>query len=125
MLAAAPTEPPTEPPREPVVEVPVQVEGWHFAGIPLAAYGSDVGLTLGGALFFYKPLPEHPGELHAVSIGASYTTRGPSSLDVNLGFQRLLGTSLRTHWNLHLADDDQMPYWGEGARLGGLPTPTG
>jgi hypothetical protein len=123
LTVAASQEREHEPPTEPAVEAPVQVEGWHFAGVPLVSYGSDVGLTLGGALFFYKPVPS--GEMHAISIGASYATRGPKSLDVNFGFVRLLGTSLRTHLNLHLGDDDQMPYWGEGARLGGLDVPPG
>lgn len=121
---AASNEPPGEPPDQPVVEA-LQVEGWHFAGIPLAAYGSDVGLTLGGALFLYEPLAEHPGEQRSITFGISYATRGPRSFDANLSFPRLLGTSLATQLNVHVADDDRMPYWGEGAQLGGLGVPTG
>jgi hypothetical protein len=37
----------------------------------------------------------------------------------------ILGTTLQASVNVHAADDDRMPYWGEGARLGGLDTPTG
>ncbi len=113
------------PPDLPVVEAPVQVEGWHFAGVPLVSYASDVGLTLGGALFFYEPLPDHPTEQQAFTVGLSWATRGPHSIDLGWGTRRILGTSLQTGLNVHLHDDPRMPYWGEGARLGGLSTPPG
>jgi hypothetical protein len=127
LLAAVP-EPPEAPddvPREPIVEVPGDVEGWHFAGIPLVAFASDVGLTLGAAVFFYKPVEGYPGASRSATLGFSYATRGPRSADLNLGAQRILGTTLQTFLNFHVGDDDRMPYWGEGARLGGLPTPAG
>jgi hypothetical protein len=101
------------------------VQGWHFAGIPLASYASDVGLTLGGVLLFYKPVKDHPNEMHSLNVGASYATRGPRSIDAGASAVRIFGTSLQSLWNVHLGDDDRMPYWGEGARLGGLATPTG
>jgi hypothetical protein len=111
--------------NEPAIEAPLEIEGWHFAGIPLVSYGSDLGLSIGGALFFYKKLPDHPGEAHFITLSASYATRGPKSLDGSWSQVRIFGTSLRTFWNLHLGDDAQMPYWGEGAALGGLTTPPG
>ncbi len=111
--------------NEPKLQAPGELYGWHFAAIPLVSYGSDVGLTLGGALFFYRPLADHPEEHHFLTLALSYATRGPRSADVGWGLQRLLGTSLRTYFNLRVADDDRMPYWGEGAALGGLPTPAG
>jgi hypothetical protein len=106
-------------------EAPAEPDGWRFAAIPMVSYGSDVGLTLGAGLFLYRPIAEHPGEHQEASISLSYATRGPRSVDVGWGFRRLFGTRLRTRWNVHLADDALMPYWGEGAQLGGLPTPAG
>jgi hypothetical protein len=126
--AASPAPPapkPDDAPREPIVEAPGDLEGWHFAGIPLVAFASDVGLTLGAAVFFYRPIEDHPEARKMATLGFSYATRGPRSGDLTLGTQRLLGTPLQTSLNLHLGDDDRMPYWGEGARLGGLPTPAG
>ncbi len=122
VLSAAGTEP------EPVgtVEIPLQqAPTWHFAAIPLVSYGSDVGLTLGAGLYFYRPVTEHPEELQTASLSASYATRGPRALDGGLGLRRLFGTSLRTMLNVHLGDDDLMPYWGEGSQLGGLDVPAG
>jgi hypothetical protein len=108
-----------EPPPPPVTPT------WHFAALPLVSYGSDVGLTLGGALFLYRPLAEHPSEHDTASLSLSYATRGPRSIDASSGFMRVFGTSLRTFLNVHVGDDDQMPYWGEGAQLGGLLIPSG
>jgi hypothetical protein len=124
ILALALNEP--EPPPETLpTEAVLGVGGWHFAGLPIASYSSDVGLTLGGALYVYRHLAEQPGEHDSMTLSLSYATRGPRALDAGLGLRRLLGTSLRTFWNLHLGDDTLMPYWGEGARLGGLSVPTG
>jgi len=122
--AAAPGEP-EDAPREPIVEAPVDLAGWHFAGIPLVAFTSDIGLTLGAAVFFYKPVEGHPESQRFATLGFSYATRGPRSADLTVGAQRILGTSLQTSLNIHVGDDDRMPYWGEGARLGGDPTPPG
>jgi len=114
----------TSPPDQP--SITGSVEGWHWAGVPIVSYGSDVGFTLGGALFLYAPLPERPSEQrHAITLSLSYATRGPASLDGAWTAKRLLGTSLQTLLNVHLSDDDRMPYWGEGAQLGGLSTPPG
>jgi hypothetical protein len=117
-------EPPVPPQQAPEI-APTEVNGWHFAGIPIAAYASDVGLTLGAALFFYEPIPGHPDEHREFTIGFSYATRGPKAVDMCTRMRRLFGTSLRTVLNLHAGDDELMPYWGEGARLGGLSVPPG
>ncbi len=109
----------------PVVEAPAELDGWRFAGVPLFSYGSDVGLNIGAALFFYKPVPSHPDEQQSFNVGFSYATRGPRAVDAGWGVRRIFGTSLRSGVNLHLGDDPRMPYWGEGARLGGLPVPPG
>ncbi|HET9595546.1 MAG TPA: BamA/TamA family outer membrane protein [Anaeromyxobacteraceae bacterium] len=114
----------TSPPDQP--SITGKIEGWHWAGVPVVSYGSDVGLTLGGALFVYAPFSERPSEQrHSITVSLSYATRGPKSLDGGWTAKRLLGTSLSTMLNLHLSDDGQMPYWGEGAQLGGLSTPPG
>ena len=109
----------------PVVQTPVELDGWRFAAAPAVSYGSDVGLNLGVAVFFYKPVPGHPDEHQSFTLGVSYATRGPRAVDAGWGTRRLFGTSLQTGLNLHLGDDPQMPYWGEGARLGGLSVPPG
>jgi hypothetical protein len=122
-LAAAAAPAPSDPddaPREPIVQVPVDIAGWHFAGIPLVAFTSDIGLTIGAAVFFYRPIEGHPEAQSTATLGFSYSTRGPRSADLSVGTQRLLGTPLQTSLNVHVGDDDGMPYWGEGARLGGL-----
>jgi hypothetical protein len=124
-VAAAAPEERDDPPREPILEAPIDLSGWHFAGVPLVAFGSDVGLTIGAALFFYRGVEGHPNEQRSATLGFSYATRGPRSVDLTLGGQRLLGLPLESALNVHVGDDDQMPYWGEGARLGGLPTPPG
>ncbi|GEJ58110.1 BamA/TamA family outer membrane protein [Anaeromyxobacter diazotrophicus] len=110
---------------EPAFEAPVEVDRWHFAGVPVASYASDVGLTVGAALFMYAPDPEHPGEQDSLTLAASYATRGPRQADVAWVHQRLLGLPLRWRLTLHGGDDALMPYWGEGAQLGGLEVPTG
>ena len=122
LCALAAGEPPA---NQPTFEAPGEVGGWHFAGIPLASYGSDVGLTLGAGVFFYRAIEDHPEEHDQLTLSFSLATRGPRTLDATWDDRRILGTGLRTTWNVHLADDDRMPYWGEGARLGGLSTPAG
>lgn len=104
---------------------PRDAGAWRFAGFPLLSYGSDVGLQLGAALFLYRHLPERPEEEDRLSLSLSYATKGPRSVDLEAGLRRLLGTSLRVRGRLRLADDRLMPYWGEGAGLGGLSTPPG
>ena len=108
-----------------MVQTPVELDGWRFAAMPAFSYGSDVGLNLGAAVFFYEPVPGHPDEHQSVTLGISYATRGPRAVDAGWGTRRLFGTSLQTGLNLHVGDDPQMPYWGEGARLGGLSVPPG
>ena len=111
--------------EEPRIETPLEVGRWHFAAVPIGSYLSDIGLLIGGALFFYAPIRDHPDERDEATISASYATRGPRSLDTSFSKRRLLGTRLRSMVNLHLGDDALMPYWGEGARLGGLDVPAG
>ncbi len=110
---------------EPVVEAPGEVAGWRFAGAPLVSFASDVGLTVGGALFAYRPLSGFQDENDGASLSGSFSTRGPRSVDIGTDHRRLFRTTLRSNLNLHLGDDPHMPYWGEGAGLGGLPTPAG
>ncbi len=113
------------PANEPVIEAPVLLDGWHFAGVPLVSYTSDIGLALGAAIFFYKPISGYPERHRFATIGASYATRGPRALDGSVGTQRLFGIPLQASVNVHAGDDPRMPYWGEGVRLGGLSTPAG
>jgi surface antigen Omp85-like protein len=110
---------------EPIVETPLEVDRWHFAAFPIASYASDVGLTVGGALFMYAPVTGHPDEQDALTLSASYATRGPRQADAGWVHQRLFGWPLRFRLNLHVGDEPFMPYWGEGAQLGGLGVPTG
>ena len=114
-----------EPGVEPRVETPIEIGRWHFAAIPIGSYSSDIGLLVGGALFFYAPIRDHPGERDEAAISASFATRGPRSLDSSWSKRRMFGTRLRSMVNLHLGDDALMPYWGEGARLGGVGVPAG
>ncbi len=110
-------------PDQPVIKAG-EVDGWNFAALPFFSYGSDVGVTVGGALFFYSDVAGYPGEQQSASLSFSYAARGPKSLDMGWGRPRILG-ALELRLNLHLADDSRMPYWGEGAQLGGLPVPAG
>ncbi len=98
---------------------------WRFAGVPILSYGSDLGRQLGAALFLYRRRPEQPPDEDRVSLSISYATKGPRSVDLDVAVRRLFGTSLRVEAKLRLADDRLMPYWGEGANLGGLTTPPG
>lgn len=101
------------------------VGSWRFAGFPVVTYGSDLGLQLGAALFLYRRLPEQPEADDRLTLSLSLATRGPRTIDLGTTMRRLFSTSLRLDANLHLADDRLMPYWGEGAGLGGLSTPPG
>ena len=111
--------------EEPQLDTPLEVGRWHFAAVPIASYSSDIGLLVGGALFFYAPVPDHPDERDEATISASFATRGPRSVDSTWARRRIFGTRLRSMVNLHLGDDALMPYWGEGARLGGLDVAAG
>ncbi len=104
---------------------PRDVASWRFAGFPVLTFGSDVGLQLGAALFLYRPVSKRPDDKDKLALSFSYATKGPRSLDLDVQVRRLSGTSLRIRGDLHLADDTLMPYWGEGAALGGLSTPPG
>ena len=125
MLCLLAAEEPRLDPDAPRIDTPLEVGRWHFAAIPIASYSSDIGLLVGGALFFYAPVPDYPDERDEAAISASFATRGPRSLDTSWSKRRIFGTRLRSMVNLHLADDALMPYWGEGARLGDLGVPTG
>ena len=111
------------PPDAPTISADV-APGWHFVGLPLVSYGSDVGLTLGGALFFYRDVAHHPGLQQSSTLSLSWASRGPRNLDLGWGTPRLLGP-IEGRIHLHLSDDPRMPYWGEGAQLGGLSVPAG
>ncbi len=119
------SEPTTALVGEPGAGARPDVGSWRFAGFPVVTYGSDVGLQLGAALFLYRRLPERPDAEDRLALSLSFATRGPRTLDLGTTARRLFGTSLRLGANLHLADDRLMPYWGEGAGLGGLSTPPG
>ena len=110
---------------EPTIETPLELDRWHLAAFPIASYGSDVGLTVGAALFLYEPLLDPPGKQDAITLSASYATRGPRQADGGWVHQRLFGWPVQFRINLHVGDDSLMPYWGEGAQLGGLAVPTG
>ena len=116
--------PPQVSPDQPIVRGGEVVDGWRFAGLPLVSYASDVGLTLGAALFFYRGVEGYPGEQQSATLSFSYATRGPKAFDLGWGRPRIFG-ALEFRLNLHLAEDQRMPYWGEGARLGGLDVPAG
>ncbi|TMA99879.1 MAG: hypothetical protein E6J64_21235, partial [Deltaproteobacteria bacterium] len=111
------------PPDAPTISADV-APGWHFVGLPLVSYGSDIGLTLGGALFFYRDIAHHPGLQQSSTLSLSWASRGPRNLDLGWGTPRLLGP-IEGRIHLHLSDDPRMPYWGEGAQLGGLSVPAG
>lgn len=117
-------DPGPPPPDRPTVETPLGAGDWRFAGLPLAAYSSDVGLTLGAALFFYESRPGKPKQQRSFNVSVSYATRGPRALDAGAVWPGLVGP-IGLSLNLHLADDSRMPYWGEGAQLGGLGVPAG
>ena len=105
---------------------PAVSPGWHSAGIPLVSYGSDVGLTLGAALFLYRGVGYRelqPDMQQTSTLSFSWASRGPHRLDLR-GTPHLTG-AIEGRVNLHLSDDPQMPYWGEGAQLGGLGVPAG
>ena len=96
---------------------------FRFAVIPAFSYGSDVGATLGAATFVYRPT-QIPGRHDLLLMSASYATRGPRALQLNLESPRLHGD-----WggriDVRVADDNQDPYWGEGGALGGSTVPPG
>jgi hypothetical protein len=101
------------------------VGAWQFAGFPVVTYGSDIGLELGAALFLYRPVTSQALERDEAALNLTYATRGPREVDLDGGLRRLFGTSLRLRAKVDLADDPHMPYWGEGAGLGGLSVPAG
>ncbi len=93
--------------------------------MPNVAYGSDVGLTVGAAAYLYRVGDLRPERRDRLSLGVAYATRGPRFIEARWYDYRLLGTRARTAWDVRLADDNLAPYWGEGARLGGLPIAPG
>jgi hypothetical protein len=109
----------------PALESPLAVGPWHVAGFPIVSYGSDIGLDLGAALFLYRPSADRSVDRDKLALSVSYATRGPRQADGDATVRRFLGAPLRLRANIHVADNPLMPYWGEGAQLGGLPTPAG
>jgi len=93
--------------------------------VPNVAYGSDIGLRVGVAGFVYRVAEVDPERRDRLSLGLAYSTRGPRFIEARWYDYRLLGTRAQTAWDLRLADDDLAPYWGEGARLGGLTVAPG
>ncbi len=93
--------------------------------MPNVAYGSDIGLRVGVAGFVYRVAEVDPERRDRLSLGLAYSTRGPRFIEARWYDYRLLGTRAQTAWDLRLADDDLAPYWGEGARLGGLTVAPG
>lgn len=99
---------------------------WHVAPFPVGSYGSDVGLTLGAALFAYRHTRAlGPMRDDMLSLRVDIATRGPREVVLSGSIVRPFGVPLLTRWDVALADDPTLPYWGEGAQLGGLPVPTG
>jgi hypothetical protein len=99
--------------------------GLHAAALPLASYGSDIGLQLGGAAYVYGTDRDGDRESWA-ALGVAWTSHGPRSLELKGELLRILGTSLRTFVQVKAAIDTNAPYWGEGAALGaGAPAGSG
>jgi hypothetical protein len=107
-----------ETPRPPRPRLGEELEpGLHGAVLPLASYGSDVGLQLGGAAYLYGT--DRRGERDSWgALGVTWTSHGPRSLELKGELLRLFGTSLRTFVQVKGAIDTSAPYWGEGAQLG-------
>ena len=102
---------------ERVDAVPVPAEGsLRLAVLPLAAYGSDLGLQLGGVLYLYR-LDDRGERADWAALGASWATHGPRFIEAKGELLRLGGSSLRTFFQLKGAVDPSAPYWGEGAGL--------
>jgi len=96
----------------------------HAAALPLASYGSDVGLQLGGAAYLYGT--DRRGERNSWgALGVTWTARGPRSLELKGEILHLFGTSLQTFVQVKGAVDTSAPYWGEGAGLGAGPPGAG
>ncbi|MFL5263147.1 MAG: hypothetical protein ACJ79L_12170, partial [Anaeromyxobacteraceae bacterium] len=133
-LAASPPDPAPPPPEPPDIPAPDHgpaetpppprprpgeglEPGLHAAALPLASYGSDIGLQLGGAAYVYGADPGGDRESWA-ALGVTWTSHGPRSLELKGELLRILGTSLRTFVQVKAAIDTNAPYWGEGAALG-------
>jgi hypothetical protein len=89
----------------------------RIAFVPLASYGSNVGLQVGGALLFYKSPQAGGARRDWLALGASWATEGPRSVEVKGEQFEVRGTRLRVFYQARYGADDQAPYWGEGARL--------
>jgi hypothetical protein len=89
----------------------------RIAFLPLASYGSNVGLQVGGALVFYDAPPGGGPRRDWLAFGGSWATRGPRQVEVKGERLDVLRGRLRTFWQAKYSADDQAPYWGEGARL--------
>lgn len=122
----APPRPSTtgEAPQAPAPSRPEAEPGIHAAALPLASYGSDVGVQLGGAAYLYAV--DARGERQSWgALGVTWTARGPRSLELKGEVLRLLGTPLRTFIQVKGALDTNAPYFGEGAALGAGPPGAG
>ena len=107
-------------------EPPASDVHWHIAPFPVGSYGSDVGLTLGAALFAYRHTRAlGPMRDDMLSLRVDVATRGPREVVLSGSIVRPFGVPLLTRWDVALADDPTLPYWGEGAQLGGLSVPAG
>jgi hypothetical protein len=98
-LAAAepPTPPPAGGPHGPAVTIGEEERlERRLAFVPLASFGSNVGLQLGAALLLYRT-PEGGGPRRDwIAAGASWATRGPRSVEVK--GDGLLARRLRTFY---------------------------
>ena len=98
--------------------------GLRFAAIPDLSYSSDVGFSLGGGAFLYRPGGAGAPQ-ERLSLGVSYTTRGPRTLNFQWNQPRLGGGAWGGLVDLRLADDRHEPYWGEGGALAGSAVQAG
>ena len=100
------------------VSTPVGNSSFRFALIPAIAYSSDVGVALGAATFLYRP-SEIEGRFDRLTVSGAYTTLGPRQLILRWEQPSINHTGWGVIADLRVANDNQEPYWGEGAALGG------
>ncbi|HET7753742.1 MAG TPA: BamA/TamA family outer membrane protein [Anaeromyxobacteraceae bacterium] len=109
-------------PEVPDVPPPPPGKGLRLAAIPVIAFASDTGLRLAGGVFVYD-LDTRDMRNDWAALQLSWTSRGPRYAEIKGEARDLFGTQLRSFYQLKLHDDVAAPYWGEGARLEGAPSP--
>lgn len=95
----------------------------RLAVVPLVSYGSNVGLQLGAAFFFYRTPEQGGARRDWLALAGSWATNGPRSVEAKGERFSLFGTKLRAFFQAKYASDDLSPYWGEGAQLAPGDTP--